>query len=192
MSGNGTLKNFKAMLAQAKLPERTVPICLRGDLVAQHEQLNEELELLEKKAVDSLAGNGGAELAERITELEEQMRESTYPFLLRAMPRHEYGAFRSKHPVRLNDDGKPVDLRDFKFEMNVDTGAEPLVRASLVDPEMSDEEWSQLSETLTDSQFEDLFLAAWTLNRRDVDIPFSRAASRLTRLSGDESKPPTG
>jgi hypothetical protein len=37
VSGNATLNNFKTMLGTAKLPERTVPICLRGDLQAEHE-----------------------------------------------------------------------------------------------------------------------------------------------------------
>jgi hypothetical protein len=192
VSGKSIMKNFTAMLAEARLPERTVDICLRGDLVAEHEQLNKQLELLEKKAVDSLAGNGGAEQAAKIEALEDRMRDSTYPFVIRAMPRHKFVEFRNQYPVRLDDEGKATDLRDVRFEFNVDTGAEPLVRASVVDPELKDEDWSKLSESLTDSQFEDLFLAAWTLNRRDVDIPFSRAASRLNRLTADDSKPPTG
>jgi hypothetical protein len=190
VSGKSTLKNFKSMLAQAKLPEATVPTCLRGDLTAQHEQLNEELELLENKAVDSLAGNGGAELAARIAELEEQMRDSTYPFLLRAMPRPEFRAFLAEFPPRLDDDGKPKGM-DGAFDFDTEAGFEPLVRRSIVDPELDDADFADLMGKVTDSQFDTLAAAAWRLNKGEISIPFSRAASRLNGLTGDASRPPT-
>jgi hypothetical protein len=191
VSGNGTLKSFKAMLAEAKLPENIVPTCLRNDLKAEHEQLNEELELLEKKAPDSLAGNGGADLAERITELEEQMRESTYPIRLRALPKPEYRAFVSEFPPRMDDEGKVSYDLDGMYGFNTELGFEPLVRRSIVDPELDDAEFAELMTKLTDNQFNSLGIAAWMLNRGDIDVPFSRAASRLTRLTADVSKPPT-
>jgi hypothetical protein len=181
--------DFDALLGSAALPERTVPICMRGDLAAEHEQLNDELELLEKKAVDSLAGNGGAELAERIEALEVEMREATYQFRLRALPRPKFRAFKAGHPVRIEDD-KPNDL-DQTWGFNVESGAEPLVRMSLVDPEPTDARWAKLMDGLTDRQFDNLLAVAILLNRGDIDVPFSRAASRLTRLSADASKPPT-
>jgi len=66
VSGNSTLKNFKAMLASAKLPESTVEVCLRGDLVAEHQQAERDLKRAEKANSNSLAGNGSAEIAERM------------------------------------------------------------------------------------------------------------------------------
>jgi hypothetical protein len=183
--------DFADLLAGAKLPERTVPICMRGDLKAEHEQLNDELELLEAKAVDSLAGNGGAELAARIEALEVEMRGATHQFRLRALPRRDYRAFKAKYPPRTNDDGEIADKRDRLVEFDADAGAETLIRASVIDPELTDETWSALLDVLTDRQFDDLFTVAWLLNRDAVDVPFSRAASRLTRITADASKPPT-
>jgi hypothetical protein len=183
--GDGTKKNFAAMLAEAKLPERTVQVCLRGDLVAEHEKLNAELELIEKKAVDTLAGNGGAELAERIAALESEMRDNAYPFVVRAMPTARYRAFKADFPVRVGEGGE-VDKRDEVFDFNADTGFEPLLRLSLVDPDLDDGQWAQLMGTLTERQFEDLAGAAWMLNRGEIDVPFSRAASRLNRLIAAE------
>jgi hypothetical protein len=187
---NASKPDFAALLAGAKLPERTVPICLRGDLAAEHEQLNDELELLERTSVDSLAGNGGAELAERIEALEAEMRANTYPFLLRGLRGPDYRAFKVKHPPRLTDDGE-VDKQDAMFGFNAEAGFEPLIRVSVVDPELDDVKWAQLMQTLTDRQFDNLGTAAWLLNRGDIDVPFSRAASRLNRLTADGSKPPT-
>jgi hypothetical protein len=184
--------DFAALLAGAKLPERTVPICMRGDLKAEHEQLNDELERLEEKAVDSLAGNGGADLAARIDALEAEMRENTYPFRLRALPGREYRAFKARHPARTNEDGEVTDKRDDLVDFDADAGAEPLIRASIVDPQLDDERWNALLDTLTDRQLDDLFTASWLLNRGEINVPFSRAASRLTRITADDSKPPTG
>lgn len=191
MSGKGTLKSFKAMMAEAKLPEDVVPTCLRGDLKAEHEQLNAELVRLEEDAVDSLAGNGGAELAEQIRALEAEMRENTYPIRLRALPKPEFRAFVAEYPPRFDDDGKPIGM-DGAFEINTEEGFEPLVRRSIVDPELDDADFADLMRKLTDSQFDVLAATAWRLNKGEISVPFSRAASRLNRLSGDESKPPTG
>jgi hypothetical protein len=185
MLDDGTKKNFKTMLAEAKLPERTVQVCLRGDLVAEHEQLNEQLELLEKKAVDSLAGNGGAELAAGIDALEAEMRDNSYPFRLRALSKSAYRSFKADFPPRIGEDGE-VNKRDQAFDFDAEAGFEPLLRMSLVDPDLDDEEWAHLLETLTERQFDDLAGTAWILNRGEIDVPFSRAASRLNRLiAGD-------
>lgn len=185
MSGKDTLKNFKTMLAEAKLPEHVEPTCLRGDLAAEHEQLNAELELLEAKAVDSLAGNGGAELAEQIAALEEQMRDNTYPVRLRALSRPDFRDFKAKFPVRLDADGK-ADETDQLFGFDSATGFEPLVRLCLVDPELDDAEFAAFMGKVTDSQFDSLAAAAYRLNKGEIDVPFSRAASRLNRLSAAE------
>lgn len=190
MSGKSTLKNFKAMLAEAKLPEHVEPTCLRGDLKAEHERLEAELERLETDSFDSLAGNGGAELADRIRALEDEMRENTYPIRLRAMSRPAFRAFLAEFPPRLDDEGK-VNKLDSAFDFNIDSGAEALVQRSIVDPELADADFAALIATLTENQFDTLTMAAIRLNRSDVDVPKSRAASRLNRLTADESKPPT-
>lgn len=191
MSGKSTLKSFKAMLAEAKLPEHVEPTCLRGDLAAEHEALNAELERLELDAVDSLAGNGGAELAEQIRALEDQMRESTYPIRLRAMPRPAFRAFLADFPPRLDDEGKVSNDLDQIYGFDTEDGFEELLRRSIVDSDLDVSEFADLMTKLTDNQFSTLVVAAWRLNKGDVDVPFSRAASRLNRLTAAESKPPT-
>jgi len=180
MSGKATLKNFKAMLAEARLPERTVEVCLRGDLVAEHEQAERELEAAERKASNSLAGDGVGPIVDRIEALEQQMREHVIVFTLRALPRSAWRSLLSDHPPRVGSDGQVVD-DDRHIELNVDTFYVDLVRRSIVDPEIDDEDWAALTDRLTDKQFGDLAGAAWMLNRSEIDIPFSRAASRARR-----------
>jgi hypothetical protein len=180
VSGKSTLRNFKAMLAEAKLPERTVQICLRGDLVADHEAAERELEQAQRSATNSLAGNGAAAIAERIEALEAQMREHTYDFRLRALSRHDFRSLQVAHPPR--DD----DRLDKAYGVNADTFFPALIQACTADPELDDAGWADLLEKLTDFQFSDLFLTAWRLNTNEVDIPFSLAASRMRRATGDE------
>lgn len=184
MSGKATLKNFKAMLAEAKLPERTVEICLRGDLVADHQAAERELEKAEKQTSNSLAGNGAAEVAERIRAIEAEMQESVVEFRLRALPAPKFRAFKAEHPIRIEDGEQ--NKQDAVFGFDTDKGFEPLTRACLIDPELDEETWSELMEKLSEQQFEELAASAWYLNRGEVDIPFSSAASRLMQASAAE------
>lgn len=173
--------DIKEFLAGARLPERTVAICLRGDLVAEHQQAERELERAEKTPVDSLAGNGAAEIAEHIRAIESEMQASVYEFRLRGLPAPKFRAFKAEHPIRIKDDEPVKD--DVIFGFNVETGFEPLARMCLIEPQFDDETWPQFMDTLTEQQFEEIAAAAWYLNRGDIDIPFSSAASRLIRAS---------
>lgn len=184
MSGKGTLKNFKEILGTARLPERTVEICLRGDLVADHQAAERELEKAEKQTGNSLAGNGTAEIAERIRAIEAEMQGSIWEFRLRGLPAPKFRAFKADHPIRIEDGEQ--NKQDAVFGFDVDKGFEPLTRMCLVDPELDDETWTDLLDKLTEQQFEELAAAAWYLNRGEVDIPFSSAASRLTQASAGE------
>lgn len=178
------MKDFGALLKSAKLPERTVEICLRGDLVAEHELAERELEQVQKAVSDSLAGNGASAIAGRIEELEAQMREHTYDFRLRALPRPAWRALIAEHPPRRGDDNEIV-LAD-RMGVNAETFFEAMIRKAVIDPVLTDEQFAQLLDALTDRQFGDLSDVAWGLNRHEVDVPFSRAASRMRRASGDE------
>jgi hypothetical protein len=184
VSGRSTLKNFKAMLGEAKLPERTVPVCLRGDLAADHEAAERELEHVQRTPATSLAGNGAAEIAGRIEALEVEMREHTYDFRLRALPRHEFRSLMAAHPPRDDEQHKKDDA---PFGVNRDTFFPAVIRACVVDPELDAAEWADLLDNrLTDYQFQELAITAWALNAREVDIPFSRAASRMRRATDAE------
>jgi hypothetical protein len=183
VSGKGTMRNFKSMLAEAALPETTVQICMRGNLAADHELAERELEQAQKTATDSLAGTGAAAIVERIEGLEAQMREHTYPFRLRALPRRVWRELVAAHPPRRGDD---EILPEDSMLINSETFYDAMIRACLVDPELTDEEWNALNEVLTDRQHGVLSDAAWGLNRRDVDVPFSLTAWRTSRDSAAE------
>ena len=178
------MKSFAAMLGEAKMPEKTVPVCLRGDLTADFEEVDRQLEAAQKKPASSLAGSGTGALLERLDALAVEMAEHTYTFRLRAMPRHAWLELMAAHPPRKDDEGDPL-VEDRMTGANRLTVFEPMVRMSIIDPELDDEQWKKLLAALTDRQFEDLVNAAWDLNQGKVDVPFSRAASQARRTTSD-------
>lgn len=182
------MSDIKSRIKNARLPERTVPVCLRGDLVAEFEELERQLEEALRTPATSLEGDGSAGIAERMKKLRQQMLEETTSFRLRAMPKPGWRAFVAEHPPRKDDDGE-VDERDRAIGVNVETFYDALVKRSVVEPVLDEEDWQALlgdDGVLTDRQFAELADAAWSLNRREIDVPFSPAASRMTRDSGTE------
>ncbi len=180
--------DFKDKLNNAKPHTRTVEICLRGDLVGEIERLDREL-VGASKAPSSGMEDGAnlREIAERIEALREEMAadDNSHTFVLRALPGPKYRALKAEHPPRLDDDGR-VDDRDRILGANIDTLAEPLVRASIVDPVLDDATWEQVNNQLTDGQFDQLVLTALSVNGGGVSIPFSRAASLVMRSTAPE------
>lgn len=183
--------DLSSILDGAKRPERTVQLCLRGDLQAELEELERRLRD-ERGRHERSMGEMGAEveIGEQIEALREQMREATVTFRLRALPARRtagsgeqmtWDELVKAHPPREGDQG------DLVLGYNADTFFDALVVASVVDPQPSPEQWQRLlGDGLTSRQFDELAEAALTLNRRKVDVPFSSAASGRTQDS-DES-----
>lgn len=199
--------DFASLLAGAKLPERTVPICLRGNLVAEHEELDRELgHLIDKGPAQKFGGDGRGELRQRIEALEAEMTASTYPFRFRAMSQRAWLALVAEYPPRKGDDGE-VHGDDVEIGVDMDVFPDALIRRCCIDPVLDDKGWRELlgdsdkvraqltadgrqdeieEGKLTNNQLMRLFQAPWGINRRDVDVPFSRAVLRLNQSSEPE------
>lgn len=162
------------------LPTASVAVCMHADLTAEHEDLDRRLKDALNAPRDSLAaGSNATALSEQIRQLEERMREHTVTFVFRALPRPQWKKLIADHPPRQTPDGQ-VDERDKYIGVNTETFFPAMIRACCVDPVLGDDVWQLLfDEKLTDRQFDGLSNAAWDLNRREVDVPFSLAASRI-------------
>lgn len=180
--------NADDWLAAARPAERTVPLCLRGDLVAEFEDLDRQLEQARRSAGDSLAaGSDVVVISQQLEALRAQMQAATKTFRLRALPRRQWRELVAAHPPRRDDNGKP--LESDTIGVNADSYFDAVIRASVVEPKLTGEQWTRLlDEVLSDRQFDQLADAAWGLNRRDVEVPFSRAASRILQTSDAESR----
>jgi hypothetical protein len=200
VSGKATMKNFKTMLGAAKLPERIVDVCLRGDLAAAHHEAEAKLAEAQRKPSDSKEGSGVGALIAEVERIQEQMRDSTYPFKIRALSRPRFRALMKAHPPR-ETDGK-MDEDDATVGFNRETFFESLLKVTTVEPDMGvdvdtyfaelhkgnnpplpDGDWPELLDKLIDRQFGDLTDAAWFVNRDEVSIPFSLAASLAKQSS---------
>lgn len=182
----------KQILAGAKLPQTSVTICLRPDLVSEWERLDRELQHALRPA-DSLAGNGSpSEVAQQMDDVRAEMAAHSVVFVLQALPRRRFRAMMNSHPPRKTPDGA-VDERDRLTGVNLDALWPDLLPASLVAPELDADDWALLIGTedvdgvLTARQFNELADAVWDLNMADgTDVPFSRAVSAILRNSGSE------
>lgn len=193
-------------LKDAKLPERSVPVCLRGDLVAEWEAAERDLERAQKQPGDSKEGTGVGGLLDRIEALQAEMSEHSDEYRLRALPRHKFRKLVVAHPPR-TDENDEVRREDLQIGVNRETFFPALIKASVIEPDLDDEDWRVLlgdtdaaiaeleaagkqdeiqDGLLTDRQCQQLEDVAWFLNRAEVDVPFSRAASLARRSIGTE------
>jgi len=195
-----TRPTTKDRLKSAKLPERTVDICLRGDLQAEWEDLHRQLADAEAAAAKDkrLAGNTAVRaIGEQITAVQDQMRADTIVFRMRALGRKGWDALLKQHPPRKDNN------EDAQLGYNVDTFMEALIRTCTYSPDdLDDDTWRELlgdndderarlekagkpteDGKLTEWQFAQLQNTALALNVRKVDVPNSFAASRLTQPS---------
>jgi hypothetical protein len=172
--------NALDILRSAKLPETTVPVCVRGDLVAQVEALDKRLAGLTGQA-DRLVGNPEArELAEQIEDLRQEMSDSTVDLRLRALSHRDYAKLEAAHKPRKGEDA------DQRTGFNLETFPAALIQASIVEPELDEDTFEGLANALTFQQWDTLFSEAYYLNRREVAVPFSATASRILQPSGEK------
>lgn len=177
------MPTFTERLAAASRPVRVVPVCLRGDLVAEVQRLEEQLQQARRASVDTLAGRGDARrIAEQIEALREQMLEATEEFRLQGVNARVWQQLVVENPPR------PNDAQDRQLGYNAESFFPALVRACVVSPELDDDAWATLLDVLSFGQFDELAGAALAASRYKVDVPFSPAASATLQSSGETSE----
>jgi hypothetical protein len=180
VTSDSAKRPFSALLKEGRLPERTVDICLRGDLVAEFEMVDAALTEAMRRPVDSKEGSGTAELVQRIEAIQAEMKASTHTFRIRALDRAAFRELQNAHPPREGDgpdEQVGFDRSTFFTALLIDTTYDPVLTA---------EEWDELLGKLTERQYGDLTDAAWFSNRDAVSIPFSKAALLARRNTAEE------
>jgi hypothetical protein len=174
---------FDELLDQAELPEDTVDVCLRGDLVAKYHGLQQQLAAVPDAPAGSgsLAGNSAkTELLQELEALRRKMRRATQKFTMRALSDRAYSEFLKGHQPR------PEDRRDMLAGYNRDTMGPALLRLCVVDPVISAAQWEKLRDKLSPGEWAKLDLSARNLNFAEVNVPFSPAVSQNPPSSGFE------
>lgn len=165
-------RSMKDILAGVKPVEKSVTLCLAGDLNGQFEDLERELAAAVKAPQVSLATVGAErEIAERMEALRERMTASEVVFTFRAISARKWSDLMAEHPGRTGKDEA----------FNVESFPDAMLAACAVDPVMTLEEVHELGDALSNAQFSELFDCAWSCNQRALDVPFSVLASRALR-----------
>ncbi len=160
------MTTFADIKANAKLPQKTVELCLRGDLQAEYEGLERELKRARAAVSGTLAPNEDVKtLEEMMANLRDQMSASVQVFTMRGLSKKKFRDLITKYPPRDQD-------RMNGLGHNAETFPVPLVQACCIDPVMTVMEVEELcDELLTQGQWDALFITAFLLNRDDIEVP---------------------
>jgi hypothetical protein len=152
--------------------ERTVRVCLKGSLVAEFEDLERQLRDASRDQVRMSEPAEAVTIAKRMAELREQMLASSAVFRFRSIDR-KYSELTAAYHIGDEDQSKR-DGVGF---------AAALIVASCVSPKLTLEQLGQLSDKVSDAQYQQLYDTALACNRSSVDVPFSTLASDVLHKS---------
>ena len=163
------MTTFDEIKALSKLPTKSVPLCLRGDLQAEYEELEREQKILKDGQKRGGTRSGSSQelkdLDEKMAVLRNEMQESTRVFTLRGLPKKRFSDLKASKPLPDEDKAAGVDYNGEEFPVI-------LVQASLIDPALTIPEVEDLVDTtFTQGQWDLLFWQAMYLNRGTIDVP---------------------
>lgn len=172
-------------------------LCLRPDLIEQHDLLVSELAEIEAASHDEdgkrtgrLAGgtpSRARDLAKQITDLEAEIEAARVEFKFQAMPNHKWQALCDKNPPR---EGNQLDNM---WGFNQEAVYTEAIRISLIDPVFDDASWAQFVEVCNPSEWRELRDMVQLVNRSVTDAPKSPLASQvLARRATGRKRPETG
>lgn len=169
-------QSIDEILAQATPRERTVSVCIRGDLAGKADQLAAELAKVneEWEPADLTDVHPGRKVAAELKAVREQIKAAEVEFVLRYIGDKAYSDLLAAHP---SDNDNELFNADF---------VKALIAASCVDPVMTEQQVAELFEKLNQGEIKRLFDAAWDVHNSSEIVPFSLAASALLAALGGE------
>lgn len=177
-------KSLSEVTARVKPNTATVRLSLRGDLAEEHERLGRELEALRGGEEGMSPDPAATELAQRIVDLEAQMRDDEVAFTFEAVGQKAWNDLLAAHPPT-------KDQRSAGLDHNPETFAPAAIAASLVDPDPGEDavaEVEALADRLSLGQWSRLWGACLKANVSGGDAPGeSSAASAILRSSKPSS-----
>ncbi|MFC8037823.1 hypothetical protein ACFUOZ_00520 [Paenarthrobacter sp. NPDC057355] len=175
------------MALTVKRPETRVSFCLDGDLKAAHEAAEAAFnEARNKSLADARLNSPVKDLAQKVADIEEEMKSSSVTFLIRGLPRGEWSELVAAHAPR---EGNALDK---SYGYNVEALMVEALPKSVISVESATgevldfdpaTEWEALADDMTNSQYEDFVLAAMRVNAGRNDVPFSLSAFRMIQDS---------
>lgn len=166
------------LLATAAPRETLVSVCGRGDLVALHDELTEQLAA--GAGEPTLGGDPQiVAIAERIGEVEAEIDASSLTFRLRGLSRKAWADLLAKYPPTREQLKRGLDNNELTFP-------QAAIAATVVEPELSVAKSEELAESLPMGEWMKLWTATLGLNLGSLQTPKSAAAAAVRRMN-DES-----
>ncbi len=171
-----------------KLDEDWTEICLRPDLVAEAEELDDKLTAAQVKPGPRRNSDGTTAEARRIAKefeaVSKQIAESAVRFTFRGLPKDEFRALCDQHPPRRGDQG------DAFVGYDRNSLGDALVKASVIEPIFDETSWAALLEVVTIGEWNEMRRRAEKVNGSVVtEAPKSLLASRILSSRASTSKP---
>ncbi len=184
--------SVKDRIKGAKRERRVYKINLRGDLVAEIERLEGDLDKQQDEDRRTGATRAGmlvpvkpdyteaGVLARRILALREEMNDSWLELTLEHQGWDRWQEFRLTHPAR--EDAETDKVAGFNFDALV----REFMPTCVVEPELDGEDWEQLFAVCAPGDLRDLGGVAFAMHERGLDVPLSRAAfATIARINAD-------
>lgn len=165
------MADIKAVLAKAQPRQETVRLCLRGDLIHDHRQLQDELAEAERLDAMSNEPDLAPEVAQKIVDLEVQIRAEEVEFTFQSIGRRAWSDLMAQYPP-----SKAEQRIGAEFNEDFISAA---VAASCVEPQMSLDDARLLEEAVTVGQWAELWQACVLANGGSGSVGESKAASRV-------------
>jgi len=181
-------KTLAEITEEAQPVREVVRVCVAGDLVTRHAQLERELEEHQARTLGgSPKLSGGTSdpeadrLAGEIQKLEAKIAARTYDF--------EFEKCDDPGWFDLMDEHGPRKGKERVERWNPSTFPPAAVRASCVSPEGMDDDaqFEKFWAKLNDGQRDDLFAGARRANEVALTVPFSASASAHRQISEGSS-----
>jgi hypothetical protein len=178
------------MALTIKRAETRVTLCLDGDLKAAHEAAEAEYQSANQRMLaDPRLGSSTRSLAQKVLDLEAQMKDGSVTFVIRGLKRGIWTELTTEHAPR---EGNALDST---YGFNIESLMTAALPQSIAGVENNDgeplpfdvaTEWNSLVEDMTNSQYEDFVLAVLRVNAGRNEVPFSLSALRMTQDSGQK------
>src|SRR5690625_4756422 len=181
------------MALKIKRARKTVPLVTDLSLAAEHERASQALQDAQRRAKQEDRENAPEvrKAAARVVELEDAMRAVTIYVELEAWQRKRWAEFRAAHPPKDGDEvdkAFDIDVSSVDKALGSDGSTWPRTIVGAYDHEDNPVEfdgatWAEVTEEISQAQWEPFFFAVLGLNQKSADAPFSLAASRVTQNS---------
>lgn len=156
------MADITEILGQVVRAQRTVPICVRGDLVEKARELHEEYAAALLYDAEHNEPDTAPEVAARIEAAQAEADDATVTFTVGAVPSNVWRRLVAEHP--------PADDDLDGWRWNLETFPPAALAAACLDPVMDEVQADALADALSDAQWEKLWTAVLAVNLAD-DVP---------------------